>query len=307
MSRRKQLGDLGERWTTQLLEVAGFTSVKDLNAIRYNHPGGDFLAARGRQLYFITVKARNKYQQRTRRLNGGYNIYPERVRRAAEQYKGAIPAWLAIQLDTDERSYSAYFGTIDSLRNPRAVAVPMTPRAVVGYECLACDKFDPAITFELSNQLADQSQRHVPPSESRITSSKPLSKIRARVRSPSPAIVSFQDHIAYADPPIQPLLRQLRTRIIGLEQAERTITERVIKHQRIAYSVDRVFAEVKVQKKRVLVRFFGAGVDDPKNLVTDVPATHQWQHDKEIALDSPRLIDYAMRFIELSYRSHRAN
>ena len=112
MSRRKQLGDLGERWTIQLLEDAGFKSVKDLNAIRYNHPGGDFLATRWRRLYFITVKARNKYQQRARRLNGGYNIYPERVGLAAKQYD-AIPAWLAIQLDTDRRCYSAYFGTIE--------------------------------------------------------------------------------------------------------------------------------------------------------------------------------------------------
>lgn len=306
MSRRKQLGDLGERWTTQLLENAGFTSVKDLNAIRYNHPGGDFLAVRGRQLYFITVKARNKYQQRTRRLNGGYNIYPERVRRAAEQYKDTIPAWLTIQLDTDSRCYSAYFGTIASLRNPLAVAVPMTPLAIAGYECLAHEKFDPAITSELSNQLTDQNQPHIPPTEPRIATNDPLSKRHVRARPQSSTFVSFQDHVAYADPPIRPLVQQLRTRIIGLHRSERAITERITKHQRIAYSVERVFAEVKVQKKRVLVRFFGTGVADPKNLITDVPATHQWQHDKEIALDSPNLIDYAMRFIEPSYRSHRA-
>jgi len=67
-----------------------------------------------------------------------------------------------------------------------------------------------------------------------------------------------------------------------------------------------VFTEVKVQKKRVLVRFFGTGVADPKNLVTTVPETHQWQHDKEIALDSPSLLDYAMTFIERSYKSHLA-
>jgi predicted transport protein len=240
-------------------------------------------------------------------LNGGYNIYPERVRRAAEQYKNAIPSWLTIQLDTDRRCYSAYFGRIDSLRNPLAVAVPMTPRAVAGYECLACDQFDPAITSELSNQLVHQIERHVSSSPSRITSGESLLKERRRVRSPSTTIVSFQDHVAYADPPIQPLLRQLRTRIIGLEQPGRTITEKVTKHQRIAYSAGRVFAEIKVQKKRVLVRFFDTGVVDFKNLVMDVPATHKWQQDKEIALDNSNLADYAMRFIEPSYKSHRAS
>ncbi len=170
----------------------------------------------------------------------------------------------------------------------------------------ACDKFDAAITSELSNQLADETQRDIPPPAPRVMSSKPLLTESVRVRSPSTTIVSFEDHVAYADPAIRPLLRQLRTRIIGLKQPGRAITERVTKHQRIAYSAERIFAEVKVQKKRVLVRFFGTGVPDHKNLVTDVPTTHRWQHDKEIALDSPSLTDYAMRFIEPSYRSHRA-
>jgi hypothetical protein len=83
-------GDLGEKWTIALLKDAGFDSIQDLNAARYNHPGGDSLAERKGKRYFITVKARNKFVQRTRRLNGGYNIFPEKVRRAAKEY-GAIP------------------------------------------------------------------------------------------------------------------------------------------------------------------------------------------------------------------------
>ena len=70
----------------------------------------------------------------------------------------AIPAWITIQLDTDKRWYSAYFGTIDALRNPNAVAVPMSLRAVSHYECLAFEKTDPAVTSDLSNQLTEQSQ-----------------------------------------------------------------------------------------------------------------------------------------------------
>jgi hypothetical protein len=65
--------------------------VQDLNALKYNHPGGDFLAERNGKRYFITVKARNKYVQRTRRLNAGYNIFPNKVRRAAKEYQ-ATPA-----------------------------------------------------------------------------------------------------------------------------------------------------------------------------------------------------------------------
>ena len=113
-------------------------------------------------------------------------------------------------------------------------------------------------------------------------------------------MVSFDDHVAYTEPAIQPVLRQLRTRITALD---RRLTEKVTVHQRIAYSVARVFAEVKVQKKRVLVRVFDTGLPDPKNLVVDIPATHGWQHQKEISIDRVELVDYAMTFVEASYRA----
>jgi len=154
MTRLRTLGDLGEKWAPDLLKKAGFRAIQDLNAIKYNHPGGDFLAERAGKLYFITVKARNKHVQRTGKLNAGYNIHPKRVRLNAQLHK-AIPAWLTIQVDTDTRCFSAYFGTIDSLSNPHAVAVPMSVRATSKYECLAREMFDEAITSELSNKLVD--------------------------------------------------------------------------------------------------------------------------------------------------------
>lgn len=153
MTRTKWLGDLGERWTEDLLRKAGFRSIRDLNKLRLNHPGGDFIAERQGKRYFITVKARNKYA-RNRSLNGGYNIYPEKVRKAAREYD-AVPAWLTIQIDTESRCFSAYFATVDSLRNSDAVAVPMSTVAVSDYECLAKDTFDERITAELSNRLTE--------------------------------------------------------------------------------------------------------------------------------------------------------
>lgn len=58
MTRTKRLGDLGGRWTEELLRKAGFLS-RDLNSLRHNHAGGDFLAERQAARYFITVNARN--------------------------------------------------------------------------------------------------------------------------------------------------------------------------------------------------------------------------------------------------------
>lgn len=64
---------------------------------------------------------------------------------------------------------------------------------------------------------------------------------------------------------------------------------------------------MKVQKKAILVRFFGMNVEDPKHLVTEIPKSHGWQHDKEIRVESLEFVDYAMRFIEASYRSSLTN
>jgi len=311
MTRTRQLGDLGEKWTISLLDRAGFSAVRDLNAIRYNHPGGDFLAEREGNLYFITVKARNKFVRRTRRLNGGYNIFPDKVRRAAKEYE-AIAAWLTIQLDTERQCYSAYFGTIESLRNQNAVAVPMSPGAVSEYECLAMEQFDRAITPLLSNQLVEQT-------DVRSQSGQggpfeiPFAKISEPRRNRSTkgakkgGSVSFEDHVTYLDEAsLRPILQELRKRIKALEQSGREITEQVTQHQRVAYSVNRIFVEVKVQKKRILVRFFGTNARDSKGALKNIPATHGWQHDKEIAIVHRESLDYAMPFIEASYHSRLA-
>jgi predicted transport protein len=119
-------------------------------------------------------------------------------------------------------------------------------------------------------------------------------------------MVSFDDHVAYAELPIRPVLHELRSRINALDTFGRAIKEGVTPKQRITYRVDHIFVELKVQKKRILIRFFRTGVADPRNLVKDIPDTHGWQHENEIAIDSLDQIDYAMKFIESSYLSPRA-
>jgi predicted transport protein len=302
MTRRRQLGDLGERWTKKLLKDAGFRAVQDLNAVKYNHPGGDFLAERAGKRYFITVKSRNKFVQGGQRLNGGYNIYPKKVRAAAREYD-AIPSWLTIQLDTDRRCFSAYFGTIDTLRNPNAVAVPMSVRAVSAYECLASNTVDQAITADLSNQLTHAT---IEPPSRRASNDPPerASRTYPRRGNPSPRRVTtmalFEDHRSYAEANIRPVLDELRGRITRLSFK---VKEKPTRAQRIAYSVARVFAEVKIQKTRILVRVFDMGIPDPRGIVIDIPGTHKWQHQKEIPINSLELVGYAMPFIVASYKS----
>lgn len=158
MTRTKDLGDLGEGFIERLLKRAKFQNPRNLNRHRPNHPGGDFLAKRDGVEYFISVKTRNKYKrrneyERAQRLNDRYNLYPEKVRKAARAYDDAVPSWVMIQIDTERKTFCAYFGRVDKLRNPKAIAVPMTAIAVADYECLANDEFCAEIAPELSNQL----------------------------------------------------------------------------------------------------------------------------------------------------------
>jgi predicted transport protein len=84
------------------------------------------------------------------------------------------------------------------------------------------------------------------------------------------------------------------------------ITEKSTPAQRVVYSVDRIFAEVKIQKRKILIRFFDMGVPDPLKLVRHIPYAKKqnWQHDKEIRIDSSKNVDYAMRFIDRSHLTH---
>jgi len=70
---------------------------------------------------------------------------------------------------------------------------------------------------------------------------------------------------------------------------------------------DRIFAEVKVYKKLILVRFVDLSVPDPKKIVEHISYAkkHNWKLGNEIRVNSIQLVDYAMPFIEASYRDSR--
>ncbi|WP_315924096.1 DGQHR domain-containing protein [Mesorhizobium sp. SP-1A] len=108
-----------------------------------------------------------------------------------------------------------------------------------------------------------------------------------------------EQHISYAEPQIRPVLTELRSRILRLDGR---IVERATSAQRIVYFVDRIFAEVKVQKKRVLVRVFATDTPDPKGLLHHIghAAKNGWQHDKELHLEDLSAIEDGMSFIEAS-------
>lgn len=135
--RCKKLGDIGEELTPRLLKANGFTNIENLNQTQKNFPFADFSAEKDGRKYVISVKIRNKYEFRTKRLNGRYKLGPKCHEHAtnAERLLSAKAAWLTISLD--KRTYSAYFGLLSSLNGSRGVS--MSDKAVLKYDCLAKD------------------------------------------------------------------------------------------------------------------------------------------------------------------------
>ncbi|WP_165448368.1 DGQHR domain-containing protein [Rhizobium ruizarguesonis] len=115
----------------------------------------------------------------------------------------------------------------------------------------------------------------------------------------------IEDHISYAKPHIRPVLDSIRTNIHALDSR---IVERPTPRQRIVFLVDRIFAEVKVQKDCVLVRFFDCAVPDPRQVVLHIEHAEKngWQHNKEVRLTDLEMAHYAMPFIEASFRTQRS-
>lgn len=161
--KSRLLGKIGEFLAPILLEGIGFTSIKDLNRGTPNHKDADFLAERG-GLFFISVKARNKWQ-RAKTLNDSYKLETKSrkvgdAQKNAETYNAEF-AWLAIQLDREV--YSAYYGTHSQLcstcfRRSRlgnmlsGRAIKMNPEYTKLYEPLAVNEHH-TLPYELiSNQ-----------------------------------------------------------------------------------------------------------------------------------------------------------
>jgi hypothetical protein len=146
--RTKALGGWGEEKASKLLKRAGFRSVSNLNSEISNHLFADIYAERGDKRYIIGVKTRNRLTA-TGKLNPSYNVRKKGkdLSGLAARYR-AVPAWIAIQVDTEAQTCSAYFGLLAQLSvKSERYSIPMTPQSTAHYECLAhdeCDQTHPA-------------------------------------------------------------------------------------------------------------------------------------------------------------------
>jgi Holliday junction resolvase-like predicted endonuclease len=142
--RKSQLlGLIGEHLALTLLKYHGFSAVEKLPT---NHPDADLIADRDGERFFISVKARNKFQNNGT-LNSRYKLESKRRKlrdalKAAQEHNAKF-AWFTVQIDKDTNS--AWFGTHEDLcklrpLSPPATGVLMSTRWTNNYEELASNQ-----------------------------------------------------------------------------------------------------------------------------------------------------------------------
>jgi predicted transport protein len=120
------------------------------------------------------------------------------------------------------------------------------------------------------------------------------------------AIVTFEDHAAYTDAPRRPILNELRSRVLSLDERLRQ-GEQCTSGQRIAYKIPggRIFLEVKVQRAAILLRLVDGGCPDPAGIANDIPPSHGWGRlKKQITILAVADLEAAMPFVEAAFRAH---
>jgi hypothetical protein len=144
-----------------------------------------------------------------------------------------------------------------------------------------------------------------PPQPGEISVMPSRQRRRAGTKKTALAIVTFDDHASYTDATRRPVLIDLRSRVLALNDHLRQ-TERCTPGQRIAYNIPggRVFLEVKVQRAAIVLHLADGGCPDPNSIADDIPASHGWrQLKKRITILSTTDLDAAWPFVEAAYRA----
>jgi predicted transport protein len=124
-------------------------------------------------------------------------------------------------------------------------------------------------------------------------------------RNAGGAIVTFEDHAAYTTAPLRPILMELRSRVLALDDRMRQ-GEQCTPGQRIAYKIlgNRIFLEVKIQRAAVVLHLADGGCPDPAGIAEEIPASHGWRQLKwRITIVSMADLETAMPFIEAAHRA----
>jgi len=112
------------------------------------------------------------------------------------------------------------------------------------------------------------------------------------------AEIDLEAHLIRAQPLVKELFLTLENKILELDE---NIQEKV-KNNYIAFKISKIFAELHLQKSRILIHLRPVDYNDPKGKIQKVPDSHNWALSRKLFIDDKDDIDYVTNIIEQSYQ-----
>jgi predicted transport protein len=110
--------------------------------------------------------------------------------------------------------------------------------------------------------------------------------------------ISLEIHLNKGQPFVQELFLILKGKIFELDEN----IEEKINNNYIAFKVSKIFAEVHVQKSKLLLYLRPINYNDPETRLYKVPDSYNWVLDRRVYINNEDDIDYVMKLIEQSYQ-----
>jgi predicted transport protein len=110
--------------------------------------------------------------------------------------------------------------------------------------------------------------------------------------------ISIETHLNKGQPFVKELFSILQDRILLLDES----IEIKINNNYIAFKVSKIFAEIHIQKSKLLIYLRPIVYSDPEERLYKVPDSYNWVLDRRVYISNENDIAYVMDLIEQSYK-----
>jgi len=111
--------------------------------------------------------------------------------------------------------------------------------------------------------------------------------------------VDLESHLNKGQAIIKDLFLTLQSKIFELDES----IDRKINNNYIAFKVSKIFAEVHIQKTKLLIYLRPVkDYNDPEKRIDQIPDTYNWSLNQRIYISNEGDIDYVMNLVEQSYK-----
>jgi predicted transport protein len=111
-------------------------------------------------------------------------------------------------------------------------------------------------------------------------------------------VIDLETHLSKGQPFVRELFLILKEKIFALDE---NIQEK-INNNYVGYKISKMFAEVHIQKSKLLFYLRPIEYNDPEERLYKVPDSYNWVLDRRVYITNDSDIDYVMGLVEQSYK-----